>query len=97
MYPESADADQLRAFARFKTPAIFDPYAEIEQSFLFMPSQTRLTRFSSSNMYRMQPNMNISGLDVFAAIQPQLVSTMRMSNTSDFSQELADAQPVNKQ
>ncbi|KAE8168178.1 hypothetical protein BDV40DRAFT_310079 [Aspergillus tamarii] len=92
-YAESAAPAQLAAFAEFKTPANFDPDAEIEQSFLYYKAKG--LRISSNNMFYSKPIVNASSLRRFAQIQPQISNTMRISNSSDFSKEMSEAQPAN--
>ncbi|KAH7136045.1 hypothetical protein B0J11DRAFT_502841 [Dendryphion nanum] len=47
----------------------------------------------SNNMFYTKPVVNASGLDYFTKIQPQMGSTMRISNTTDFANELDSLQP----
>lgn len=94
-YLDSATPDQLAAFTAFKDPANFDPHAEIEQSFLFVASENS-TFISSNNMFYTEPIVNATALQRFNSITPQLVNTMRISNSTDFATELERDQPVNQ-
>jgi hypothetical protein len=93
-YPQATDAQQLAAFATFKDPANFDPYAEIESSYLY-ESATK-TFVSANNMFYTKPVVNPPALQPFTNAQPQLVNTMRISNITDFSEELRAFQPENQ-
>jgi hypothetical protein len=94
-YEDSATAAQLAAFTDFKNPANFDPLIGIEQSFLFIESLGGLF-MSSNNMYCTQPIVDASSLQRFTSIQPQIHNTMRISNTTDFTNELGHKQPRNQ-
>lgn len=94
-YPQAADQQQLAAFATFKDPANFDPYAEIEQSFLYLSAENLFV--SSNNMYYTRPIVNPPALQPFTNAQPQLSSTMRISNMTDFARELESFQPTEDQ
>ncbi|KAL4919867.1 FAD-binding domain-containing protein [Aspergillus aurantiobrunneus] len=93
-YPASADAAQLKAFHAFKASSS-DPDAEVEVSFLFNGSDPD-NPYSSNNMFYARPVVNASALRVFSDITPQLYSSMRVSNLSDFGNELSLFQPVDQ-
>ncbi|KAH8700860.1 hypothetical protein BGW36DRAFT_447684 [Talaromyces proteolyticus] len=93
-YPDDCDEAQILAFAKFKYPENFDPYAELEQSFLYTAAEN--LRTSSNNMFYTKPIVNASALAEFTTIKPQLSNTMRISNTTDFAKELAEYQPVDQ-
>lgn len=95
LYPNSADVDQLQAFAKFMDPTSFDPFAEIEQSYLYYGATN--TFQSVNNMYYTKPTVNPPALQGFATIQPQLANSMRLSNMSDLTKEIASVQPQNQQ
>ncbi|KAI9640833.1 hypothetical protein NHQ30_010674 [Ciborinia camelliae] len=94
-YPQSADAQQLAAFATFKDPENFDPHAEIETAFLYLSNGDEF--LSNNNMYYTKPVVNPPALQPFSKIQPQLVNTMKISNISYFAEGLESQQPVNQQ
>ncbi|KAL4969174.1 uncharacterized protein BDV14DRAFT_166475 [Aspergillus stella-maris] len=95
-YPAAVDAAQLDAFRAFKTLPL-DPYAEVEQSFLFNASADPDSAYYSSNiLYYARPIVDAAALRVFTGIQPQQFNSMRVSNLSDFSSELSVFQPVDR-
>lgn len=94
-YPGSADAHQLQAFAKFMDPANFDPFAEIEQSFLYYGA-TNASQ-SVNDMYYTKPVVDPPALQGFAAVQPQLANTMRLSKMRNLTEEIESEQPVNQQ
>lgn len=93
LYPESADAAQLSAFTAFKKSS-YDPLAEVEQSFLYYGAQSLF--LSTNNMIYTDPVVNASALQHFTDVQPQLSSTMRLSYTSDFVEEIEASQPTDQ-
>lgn len=95
LYPESAQLHQLQAFADFMDSANLDPFAAIEQSFLYYGTLNAFQ--STNNMFYTKPMVNPPALQGFATIQPQLANSMRLSSMTNFTQELESAQPVNQQ
>ncbi|PWY85809.1 FAD-binding domain-containing protein [Aspergillus sclerotioniger CBS 115572] len=96
VYPASVDAAQLDAFRLFKNASAqaFDPHAQVELSFLFESREDSLAAYTSNNMFYTKPVVDAAALRVFSDIQPQMFSSMRVSNLSDFARELANSQPV---
>ena len=92
-YPSSAISQQLAAFTKFKQPQNFDPYAEVENSYVY--SSATESTFSSNEMFYTKPTVNASALRPFFEIQSQLVNTMRISDIYNFSVELSAFQPEN--
>jgi hypothetical protein len=92
-YPASTVPQQLEALATFKDPKNFDPHAEIELSFFYSGG----TYVVANNMFYTLPNVNASALQPFWEIQPQELNTMRISNSSDFAEEIVAFQPKNPQ
>ncbi|KAK9423444.1 putative FAD binding domain-containing protein [Seiridium unicorne] len=91
-YPESADQDQMAAFAAFKM-APYDPYAEVEQTFVYFGA---LQSFSSTNnLFYTGPTKNTT-LHYFLDIQPQTTNTLRTSTASDFAEEIKTLQPTDQ-
>lgn len=86
VYPELTYDQQIAAFTRFKDPQRFDPKVSLELSFVYLG--TLQTFIASTSMFYSQPVRNASALAPFAAIQPQLSNTLRISNTSDFAREV---------
>lgn len=72
-YRQTTDAEQLQALTTFKDLARFDPYAEVELSFLYLSEATPSS-----------PPRTCSIRRLFTDIQPQLINTMRISNASAF-------------
>ncbi|KAF7876404.1 hypothetical protein EAF04_001496 [Stromatinia cepivora] len=87
IYPNSTDDQQIKAFTSFKTPANYDPYTSVEQSHVYVSAQNN-TFLTSSSIYYLKPVVNASSLKVFTDIQPQIMNTMRISNVSDFAEEV---------
>ncbi|KAL4738242.1 hypothetical protein BDV11DRAFT_206088 [Aspergillus similis] len=101
-YPASANEAQLDAFWKFKNSTV-DPYAEVEQSFLYnasAPSADSEERYySSNNLFYTRPIASVDDtvLRVFTSSnihEPQGYNSMRVSNLSDFARELSLFQPV---
>ncbi|KAL4770173.1 hypothetical protein BDW60DRAFT_90696 [Aspergillus nidulans var. acristatus] len=101
-YPASANEAQLDAFWKFKNLTV-DPYAEVEQSFLYnasAPSANPEERYySSNNLFYTRPVASVDDtvLRVFTSSninEPQGYNSMRVSNLSDFARELSLFQPV---
>ncbi|KAL4947597.1 FAD-binding domain-containing protein [Aspergillus filifer] len=95
-YPAAVDAAQLDAFRAFKTSP-YDPYVEVEQSFLFNASaDPDNAYYSSNNLFYTRPIVDATALRVFTEIQPQGFNSMRVSNLSDFASEFSAFQPVDR-
>ncbi|KAJ2997399.1 hypothetical protein NUW58_g665 [Xylaria curta] len=92
-YPESADATQLSAFTAFKEGP-YDPFSEIEQTFVYVGLQKVFS--STNNLFYTKDGVNTSNLRQFTDIQPQIVNTARISESSDFAAELEAFQPMNQ-
>ncbi|KAL2862921.1 FAD-binding oxidoreductase [Aspergillus lucknowensis] len=96
MHPQSADDAQLEAYATFKDSVNYDPNAEIEQTFFYMSTANGSGSTGSlNNMFYAKPVMNASALRMFSDIQPQIYNTMRISNSTDFTEETTALQPIN--
>ncbi|CAJ2500627.1 Uu.00g034800.m01.CDS01 [Anthostomella pinea] len=72
----------------------YDPFAEVEQTFVYFGSQK--TFLSTNNMFYTRPVVNASGLHYFTDIQPQTTNTMRISQASDFAEEVETLQPMDQ-
>ncbi|KAL4976059.1 hypothetical protein BDW66DRAFT_159987 [Aspergillus desertorum] len=103
-YPASADEAQLTAFRMFMNSTV-DPYAEVEQSFLFnasaSPADLEGRYYSSNNLFYTRPVVSVDDtvLRVFTSSnihEPQGYNSMRVSNLSDFARELSQFQPVGR-
>jgi hypothetical protein len=90
--PEEADPAQLEAFTKFKQ-APHDPLLEIEQTFVYYGSQK--SYFVSNNLFLLSDKNDTSSLDRFTSIKPQLSTTLRLSNATDFALEVEAGQPMN--
>lgn len=94
-YPQDADDAQLKAFVEFKSPENYDPKtASVEQTFIYYGQFG--TYFSSNTIYTSEPVVNASGLRYFTDIRPQQANSMRISNATDFANELELLQPSNQ-
>ncbi|KAI0186880.1 hypothetical protein EV127DRAFT_500192 [Xylaria flabelliformis] len=89
-YPASADAAQLHAFTAFKEGP-YDPFVEIEQTYVYFGAQQTFS--STNNLFYTDAVINASALRPFTDIQPQSANTLRISNASDFAEELEAFQP----
>jgi FAD/FMN-containing dehydrogenase len=86
VYPDSTFDQQITAFNAFKSPANFDRRAQVELSFINL-GQLNMS-LASASLYHSVPERNASAFAGFAAIQPQISNTMRISNTTDFAKEI---------
>ena len=94
-YPASSDDAQIDAFAEWMSPKNSDPHSEVEQSYLY--EQQNSSFFTTNIMYYTKPVVNASSLSKFTRIEPQLISTMRLSNVTEFAEEIDEFQAVDKQ
>lgn len=85
-YNYSTYAEQLEAFTHWKTPENFDPSASVEQSHVYLGSEDLW--LISSALYYTQPVSHPSNLKNFTNIGSQLANTLRISNATDFSNEV---------
>ncbi|KAI1657942.1 FAD-binding domain-containing protein [Daldinia decipiens] len=86
VYPNSTTAKQLEAFTHWKTPENFDPSSSVEQSHVYIePLQTFLV---SNSIFYTKPREFPLNLKNYTDIQPQISSTLRISNATDFSYEV---------
>lgn len=83
-YDISTVAQQLEAFANFDIATAYDEYAVLIQSFGF--SSTRGMAAVNGIEYT-KPVANPAVFHPFTSIQPQLASTMRISNLTDLTIE----------
>ena len=83
-YPLTTAAEQISAFVDFSSSADYDIYGSLIQSFAYT------AQFGSgitNSIKYTKPVINPPTFQPFTAIEPQLTSTMRISNLSDFAQE----------
>lgn len=92
-YPGSTAPQQLRAFENFMDPTKADPYAEMICAIGYEAATSSF--LVSNGIYYTQPVANPAIFTPFTAIQPQLGSTMRISNMSDFVAEEEAQQAIN--
>jgi len=92
-YPGSTTAQQLSAFESFMDPTKADPYAEMICAIGY--EATTGSFLVSNGIYYTKPIANPPIFKPFTAIQPQLGSTMRISNMSDFVAEEEAQQAIN--
>lgn len=86
VYPNSTAIAQLDAFTNWKNPANFDPASSVEQSHVYIGGQN-LWLVSNSLIYT-EPTPFPANLKNYTDIQPQLSSTLRTSNVTDFANEI---------
>ena len=92
-YPGSTIPQQLAAFNNFMDPTKFDPYAEMIYAIGYEAATSSF--LVSNGMYYTKPDANAPIFRPFISIQPQLGSTTRISNISDFVVEEEARQAVN--
>ncbi|RYP10560.1 hypothetical protein DL765_008064 [Monosporascus sp. GIB2] len=86
VYPSSTTAEQLEVFANWKTPENFDPSSSVEQSHVYIGS---LQEFLVSNsVFYTKPLAFPDNLKNYTNIQPLISSTLRISNATDFANEI---------
>lgn len=86
--------EQLEAFATFMDPKNVDPFAEIEQVYVLIPAED--TGLIANDMYYTKPVVNATALLPFQNTEPQVSNSMRISNMTDFVEELLIAQPMDQ-
>lgn len=84
-YPSSTTPQQLQAFEHFMDPKNFDPHASMILAIGYVGAQGAIV--ISDGVWYTKPVVNPPIFQPFTAIQPQLGSTMRISNMSDFVDE----------
>ena len=93
VYPSTTIPQQLQAFATFMDPKNFDPHAEIIMAIGYVGAITSI--IVSNGIYYTKPVADPPTFHPFTAIQPQLASTMRISNMTDFVNEEESQQAPN--
>ena len=94
MYPYDTKDANLKAFLEFKTSQRYDPFAQVELSFLYSAQMGGY--FISNNHWYLRPSENPETFRRFENIQPQMQSTMRLDTTEAFAAELSQYQPQNQ-
>ena len=92
-YPSITIPQQLQAIKNFMDPKNFDPHAEIIMAIGYVGA-IRSTIVSNGIHYT-EPTVDPPVFQPFTAIQPQLASTMRISNMTDFVNEEESEQVPN--
>ncbi|OBT64944.1 hypothetical protein VE03_05685 [Pseudogymnoascus sp. 23342-1-I1] len=92
--PVSTAPQQLAAFVNFNGQENFDEYGALINSYGYSKSQGGW--FVSNNIEYTKAQENPPVFDEFTSIQPQLLSTMRISNMSDFAIELGGSTPYGR-
>lgn len=88
-YPSSTEQAQVDAYAEFRERANHDSRAEVEQNFMYLSSDDGSgDPFCMNNVFYSEQVRNPSALRMFSDIQPQFNNTMRISNSTDFTEEL---------
>ncbi|KAK8127857.1 hypothetical protein PG984_008965, partial [Apiospora sp. TS-2023a] len=85
-YPSNTTAQQLEAFTQWKSSENFDAYSSVEQSHVWIGSSQ--TQVISNSIIYTKPIKFPSNLKNYTNIKPQLSSTLRVSNVSDFAEEI---------
>jgi hypothetical protein len=89
LYNDTASPQLLRAFAELNNAAGFDEYGALMLSFSHVSS---LGFIVSRNLEYFRPLPNLSILQSFSSIQPQLFNIMRIFNQTDFTTEFVQMQ-----
>lgn len=94
VYPNSTTDAQLDAFTHWKSPANFDPASSVEQSHVYIGSQN-LWLVSNSLIYT-KPTPFPENLRNYTDIKPRMSSTLRLSNVTDFANEIQSQSTPNQ-
>ncbi|KXX76912.1 Bifunctional solanapyrone synthase [Madurella mycetomatis] len=94
VYPDSTTAAQIDAFTHWKTPGNFDPASSVEQSHVYIGAQ-QLWLVSNLLAYT-EPTPFPENLRNFTAIQPQMANSLRVSNVTDFADEIESQSTPNQ-
>ena len=92
-YPASTIPQQLQAFEHFMDPKNFDPHASMILAIGYTGAIGSIV--VSDGIWYTKPVVNPPIFQPLTAIQPQLASTMRISNMSDFVHEEESLQAPN--
>ncbi|PVH83587.1 FAD-binding domain-containing protein [Cadophora sp. DSE1049] len=87
VWPISAKTESLAAFVKFTGQANYDVYGALIHTYSW--SAANGGWIIANNMEYTKPVVNPPVFQEFMTIQPQYVSTMRISNLSDFTLEIA--------
>lgn len=86
IFSNSTDNELLDALTALKTPGNSDPYIMYDFGFLYNSAEG--TFGAQIAMYHSQPeNVNVSTLQQFASIQPQIYSSIRTGTPGSFAGE----------
>lgn len=86
IYNYSTNVDQLDAFTNWKSPENFDPLSSVEQSHVYVSSIDQW--IISSAIFYAEPTSDPESLKNFTKIGSQLSNTIRISNVTDFADEV---------
>ncbi|KFY65230.1 hypothetical protein V496_02728 [Pseudogymnoascus sp. VKM F-4515 (FW-2607)] len=92
--PVSTAPQQLAAFVNYNGQEKFDEYGALIHSYGYSKSQGGW--FVSNNIEYTKAQEYPPVFNEFTSIQPQLLSTMRISNISDFATELGGSTPYGR-
>ena len=93
VYTDAASPALLKAFADLDRPTGYDQNAALILSF---SSVIGYGEFASANIEYTQPTPDPPTFRPFAAAQPQLANTLRISNQTDFVTEFVAQQPAGR-
>jgi hypothetical protein len=86
IYDYSTNREQLDAFTNWKSPENFDPLSSVEQSHVYVGSVDQW--LISSAIFYAEPIPNPENLKNFTNIDSQISNTLRISNATDFANEV---------
>lgn len=94
VYNYSTNLDQLNAFTNWKNPESFDPLSSVEQSHVYVGSVDQW--IISSAIFYAEPISDPENLKNFTSIGSQLSNSIRISNVTDFANEVQSQSTPNQ-
>ncbi|KAH6629582.1 hypothetical protein C7974DRAFT_463535 [Boeremia exigua] len=89
LYPNSTDVELLETLTALKAPGKYNP--NVMFTFGFLYDSAKDSYMAQIAMYHSQPdNVNVSSLQTFADIQPQIYNSIRLASPGDFAGEGAE-------
>lgn len=94
VYPKQTNEAVFRAFAEYMNRTTADLEEAAEISFTYYGADKSYS--TTLNAFHSGSNRKLGALKRWESIQPQISSTLRTSNMSNFAQEIDDGQGLNK-
>jgi FAD/FMN-containing dehydrogenase len=86
VYPNTTVPAQLKAITNWKNPKNFDSATSVEQSYVYIGALNQW--IVASSLFYTKPVAYPPVLKGFTDIQPQVMNTLRLSNVTDFADEV---------